>query len=188
MRRFMGRLCLGLLSATAGLYPAFSDTMIQYEVTDLGDNVPTQDRWEYRYFVSGFTFAANQGFTIWFDQSLFAQLETPLPPNPQWDVLVLQPDLALPDSGAFDALALLSTPSLALPFAVDFVSLAGTPGSQLFDINQFDSQGNLVQVIESGVTVPRQSGTVPEPGTLWLIAGEGACLALWKRAGSRKQI
>ena len=185
MRGFIGPLCLGLLSVTAGLYPAFSATVIQYEVTDLGDTVPSEDRWEYRYFVSGFTFAANQGFTIWFDQNLFAQLENPLPPSPQWDVLVLQPDLALPDSGAFDALALVSGASLAQPFPVDFVSLARTPGSQLFDINEFDSQGNLIRVIESGVTVPRQNGTVPEPGTLGLIA-VGA--ALLKRAVSCRQI
>lgn len=185
MRGFIGPLCLGLLSVTVGLYPAFSATIIQYEVTDLGDTVPTQDRWEYRYFVSGFTFAANQGFTIWFDENLFTKLETPLPPSPQWDVLVLQPDLALPDRGAFDALALVSSASLAQPFAVDFVSLAGTPGSQLFDINEFDSQGNLIRVIESGVTVPRQSGAVPEPGTLGLVVGAAALL---KRAVSRQQI
>lgn len=187
MRNFIGRLCLGLLLATVCLYPAFAAT-IQYEVTDLGNNVPTQDRWEYRYFVSGFTFAANEGFTIWFDQNLFTLLETPLAPSPQWNVLVLQPDLTLPDRGAFDALGLVNNPSLAQPFAVDFVSLAGMPGTQQFDINEFDSQGKLVRVIESGVTAPMQSGTAPEPGTLWLIAGAGACLALWKRAVSHKRI
>ena len=55
MRSILRCLYLCLLSVTAGLYPAYSAAIIEYEVTDLPDTVPAQDRWEYRYFVSGFT-------------------------------------------------------------------------------------------------------------------------------------
>jgi hypothetical protein len=185
--RFYARAVFTLLSVAVWLYPAFSATIIEYEVTDLPDTVPGQDRWAYRYFVSGFTFGANQGFTIWFDPSRYTQLETPSPPNAQWDVLVLQPDRALPDRGAFDALALANSASLTQPFGVNFVSLSGTPGSQPFDIDQFDAQRNFVRIVESGVTVPRQQAApIPEPDSAWLIAGAAAFLALVKHALSSK--
>lgn len=175
MRNTIKSFGLSLLFIAAGSLPAFSAAIIEYEVTDLGDTTPGQDRWEYRYFVSGFTFSANQDFTIWFNPNSAMQLEQPSPPNADWDVMVLQPDLVLPDRGAFDALALVGTPSLEQPFVVDFVSLVGIPGAQAFDINEFDSQGNLVRVIESGFTVP---AGIPEPGTFWLIAAAGIYFAV----------
>lgn len=141
----------------------------------------------YRYFVSGFSFEAGEGFTIWFDPARFTLLEPPAPPNPQWDVRVLQPDLALPDRGAFDALALVTGASISAPFTVAFVSLAGTPGSQPFDVNQFDAAGNLTGVLESGFTVPRRvTEPVPEPAFAWPIILAGACMARRKRVVSRK--
>lgn len=173
-----------LLSAIACLQPAFSATIIEYEVIDLGIMPSSQHLWEYRYFVSGITFAANQGYTIWFDWNHTGQLNPPSPPNGQWSVIVLQPDLNLPDNGAFDALALVDGASTGQPFVVDFIWSGNTPERQFFDIDQFDSSGNLTAVIDRGVTVPK----VPEPGTFWLVAGAAAGLGLARRrAVARRQ-
>jgi hypothetical protein len=160
-------------------------TTIEYEVLNL---TPGQDLWQYNYFVSGTTFAANEGFTIFFDYHNFSNLQNPQPTaSPGWNAIVLQPDPNLPDNGAYDALALVSNPSLMTTFQVQFDWLgSGTPGSQPFTINQFNSAGNLVAVLETGNTVPVPvTSTVPEPGAgLLFITGIGALLLL-RRARRR---
>ena len=142
---------------------------IFYDAVDLPDQVQGDDRWRYNYVVTNFTFSANQGFTILFDINLYRDLEDPPPfVNSDWDALVFQPDPNLPADGAYDALALVNGASLQNPFSVNFIFLgSGQPGSQPFDINQFDSQGNLVAVLESGFTTPIPSA-IPEPGSLLL--------------------
>jgi hypothetical protein len=141
-------------------------TTIEYEAINLQDVVPGQDLWQYNYYVSGRTFNANQDFTIFFDYLKFTQLQSPPPAvSPDWNLLVLQPDLKLPDNGAYDALAVVNNPSTATVFHLTFVWLgAGTPGSQPFTIDQLDAQGNVLAILETGNTVPR----VPEPGS-WLL-------------------
>src|SRR4051812_36435108 len=87
-------------------------TTIEFEAVNLADVTPGQDLWQYNYFVSGRTFLANQGFTIGFDYHLFTQLQSPPPAiNAGWSTIALQPDLNLPDSGSYDALALVNNPS-----------------------------------------------------------------------------
>jgi hypothetical protein len=140
-------------------------TTIEFEAVDLQNNL-----WQYNYFVSGRTFSADQDFTIFFDYHRYGQLQSPPPAiNSDWSVIVLQPDLKLPDNGAYDALALVDGASLADPFRVGFLFLGpGTPGSQPFTIDQFDAAGNLLQVLETGNTIPRQQSPVPEPSSLLL--------------------
>lgn len=139
---------------------------IVYEAIDLPDVTPGQDLWRYNYFVSGFSFQANQAINIVFDRSLYSGLEDPPPPvNANWNVFVLQPDLMLPDDGSYNALALVNAPSLDNIFSVSFVYLgSGTPGSQFFNIIQFNPQGGFVGILQSGNTSP-----VPEPGTVLLL-------------------
>ena len=84
-----------------------------------------------------------------------------------------QPDTAIPDDGAYDALALQDGASLADSFVVSFVWLgSGVPGSQFFEV--YDPDFNT---IESGETAP-----VPEPATI-LLVGSGllALAGLGKR-------
>jgi hypothetical protein len=182
MRLIPRKWWLVLLLSAFVCVPKSAATIIEYEVFDLPDPVPGQDRWEYRYYVSGLTvFEPNPGFSIWFDRARFEQLELPSPPNSDWDVIVLQPDLALPADGIFDALALVQSASLNQPFEVRFALLSGTPGSQPFHINQFDSQGNFVAILESGNTIPR----VPEPGTVWLLLAGTGCVLLLRRSRFR---
>jgi hypothetical protein len=153
---------------------------IEYLATDLPDTVPGEDRWAYQYFVSGFTFEADHGFSIEFDASLFADLQDPPPPvHPDWDVVVFQPDAALDSPGLYDALALTDGASLDDPFVVAFTWLGGTPapGSQPFAVNAFDASG-LLTVLETGTTVPLVQ-TVPEPVTALLLA-MGAAGTRWR--------
>lgn len=167
--RALCRLFAGI-AAFSVLLPA---ARIEYRATDIPDTVTGENLWSYTYWVSDFSFAANQGFTIGFDRTLFASLESPPPAvNPSWNVITLQPDLNLPDDGAYDALALINNPSLADTFRVGFLFLgSGSPGSQPYTINQFNASGDWIAELDSGVTVPRRDTIIPEPssGALLLL-------------------
>ena len=139
---------------------------ILYQPTDLADSIPGEDLWQYSYTVSDYIFDMDYGFTIYFDYLLYADLEDPPPVvNDNWGPIVWQPDTAIPDDGAYDALAWEDTASLADPFTVSFVWLgSGTPASQFFDVYE---PGFIT--IESGGTAP-----IPEPATaLLLLSGIG---------------
>jgi hypothetical protein len=71
---------------------------------------------------------------------------------------------------------------LAGPFTITFDYLGlGTPGSQAFSIDLFDSNGNLISNVTTGFTTPL-SQTVPEPATgLLLLAGGAAVVVLKKQ-------
>jgi hypothetical protein len=158
-------------------------TVISFEATNLLDQVAGEDLWLYRYFVSGRTFKEDQGFSVYFDTTLY-DLESDQNPDPQvnrdWNVLILDTDLGLPDGGIYDALALVDNASLKYPFAVTFVWLGtGAPGSQPFTINQFDADSNI-SFLEEGRTTP-----VPEPSTLLLISTAVAVLGARRRRRAR---
>ena len=148
--------------------PGRAATVI-FTATDVVDVTPGQDLWEYSYRVSDVTFTANQGFTIFFDRTLYSQLQNPPTfVNADFDLLVVQPDLALMSNGFYDALALRNAPSLADPFRVKFVWLGpGTPGSQPFTIYNTD-----FSTISQGQTIG-----VPEPSTLSLLLAASCVLA-----------
>jgi hypothetical protein len=139
-----------------------SATTITYTAIDLADSVGGEDLWRYTYTVSASTFDMDFGFDIFFDPSLYEQLQDPPPiVNGDWDAITLQPDPLLPDDGLYDALALVDGASLLDVFTVDFVYVGvGIPGSQPFEV--FDPS---FDVIESGSTVP-----IPEPSTAALMA------------------
>ena len=128
----------------------------RFEVVDLADTTPGQDLWEYSYQVTGLSLTAGQGFTIFFDLSLYTLLQNPPPfVNADFDLLVAQPDLALHSNGFYDALALRNNPSFADLFKVRFVWLgtAGTaPGAQPYTVYNADfttqSQGQTTSVPE----------------------------------------
>ncbi len=181
----MKKKCVSILAAgllTLGTVALASATAISYTVTDLSDINPGEDLWQYSYSVSDNTFAADTGFTVYFDLGLYDFLD-PLPPAPNtdWDVLTWNPDSSLPDDGAYDAYALVDDASLADMFNVSFVWLgAGTgPGSQYFEV--YD--GLTWSVLEDGFTSPGVA-PVPEPATMFLF---GTGLAGLIGSGIRKK-
>jgi hypothetical protein len=151
---------------------------ITYTATDLVDNLPGQDVWQYRYTANG-SFVAFGGFDVFFDASLYSLLQDPAPAvNNDWSINITQPIPALPAAGIYTATAFSSTPSLANEFTLNFVWLgAGRPGSQSFDV--FD---DTFLIIDQGSTsLPRGNTPVPEPASLFLIASSLLLLRLVRK-------
>lgn len=134
--------------------------IVQYQVTTNGTTGT------YHYFVGGFDFLLNEALDIQFGQlgsnNVFGQLSNGVAPA-GFDLLLFQPNNPPQAPGDYSALALVDHPSLTGTFSVDF-TLTGTgmPGSQVFSISQFDSNGNFVGLVASGSTQLVGSG-VPEP-------------------------
>ena len=145
------------LTAVAPLGPAGAAS-ISFEATDLADENPGEDLWRYAYTLdpAGTPFGAGvTGFAVTFDETLYTALAA-VSASFDWDILVLQPDLGIPDPGLYDGLALVDSPDFGTPFEVDFVWLgSGTPGSQPFEIYELEIPiyGTPI-TIETGVTVP----------------------------------
>jgi len=152
-----------------------SATNITYTAVNLSDVTPGVDLWQYSYAVSGFTFDADYGFTVYFDETLYSDLANPSA-NADWDPIVLQPVPDLPAAGVYDALALNDVASLADPFTLEFIWLGiGTPGAQPFEVYSLDSSGALT-VLEEGQTTAA-AAPVPEPATMLLFGPGLAALA-----------
>ena len=80
---------------------AVQATTIDYTATELGSN-----RWRYDYTVTNDTLASPlEEFTIFYDELLYGQLLAVVAPG-GWEPLAIQPDIAIPAAGFFDALAL----------------------------------------------------------------------------------
>ena len=134
--------------------------IVQYQVTTNGT------AGTYHYFVGGFDFLVNEALDIQFGQlgsnNLFGQLSNGVAPA-GFDLKLFQPNNPPQAPGDYSALAIVDHPSLTGTFSVDF-TLTGTgmPGSQVFSISQFDSNGKFVNLVASGSTQLVGSG-VPEP-------------------------
>lgn len=162
---------LAVMSLTLSVAHA---TVIDYTSTALGGN-----RWRFDYTIHNDTLAAPlDEFTVFFNENLFANLADAAGPS-GWDLLLIQPDTAIPAAGYFDGLALaggIGAGAALGGFSVTFDYLgAGAPGAQLFSIVDpatFDE-------LDSGVT--QGPNSVPLPGSLPLmLAGMGA-MAYWQR-------
>lgn len=164
----MRTLCLFLLGVALP-FGIVSAASVGYEVTDLGGN-----DFRYSYTFTGITLQAQQEIDIRFDPALFGALSNAVAP-PQFDLLVLQPDNPPGSFGDYSILSFINAPDLGGTFSVDVEFLGvGKPGAQPFFINQYDATGVLILSTPGGLTQKRQSGDpgdVPEPATLWLVAG-----------------
>ncbi|MFA6069447.1 MAG: hypothetical protein WC810_12760, partial [Janthinobacterium sp.] len=149
-------------------------TSIGYTATSLGGT-----QWRYDYTVSNTTLAVPIAeFTLFFSVGQHAMLHD-ISMTPGWDVLLVQPDPAIPASGYLDALALaggIHPGATATGFSVTFDYLgAGSPSAQQFSILDPISFIEL----ETGIT---QAAAVALPSTPWLLlAGVLAAACLRRR-------
>ncbi len=152
-------------------------TAISYIATDLADINPGEDLWQYSYMVTGDNFAANTGFAIEFENSLFLlSTAQPTSPNSDWDVSTYESPYYDPgEISVYDAFAKVNNASLANQFSVSFIWLGGAegPGVQFFKV--YDEY----TVLQNGMTAP-----VPEPGTMLLL---GTGLAVVSAVGRRRK-
>lgn len=170
------RFCVAVLAV---FVPAIAQAaVISYETTDLGGG-----RWRYDYTVANDTpaFAIDE-FTIFFAVGQYRNLALEAGPS-GWDILVIQPDPALPDAGFYDGLALnlpLAFGAEQDGFAVSFDWLGqGTPGPQSWTVLDPETFVTL----QAGVTVPAIVDPLPisEPGALAALASGIAALGFARR-------
>ena len=136
-------------------------TSIGYTATSLGGT-----QWRYDYTLSNTTLSVPiEEFTLFFSAGLYANLRD-ASAVPGWDLLLVQPDPAIPASGYLDALALaggIAPGATAAGFSLTFDYLgAGSPGAQPFSILDPVSFIEL----EAGITQPT---AMPLPATPWLL-------------------
>lgn len=156
------------LPLLAGLVtPSLHAGAVQFDVTSLGAN-----SYQYSYLLTGITFQPNQDLDLLFDPALYSGL-TNGTASGDFNVFLFQPDN--PPGATGDFISFTTTGSTFTgPFTVDFTFLGvGQPGSQPWQVNQFDDLGNLVSNVDSGTTVA--STTAPEP-TSMLLGGVGLLL------------
>ncbi len=147
------------LFLSCGLIPQAAHALrIDADFVNLADTTPGQDLWQGTYRLSLGTFANNEGFTVLFDPLLYTSLSTPLLPTPPgWNVLTVQPDVALSAPGFFDGLAQTNNPTLSQPFNLSFV-WKGTSPPSLQPFETYTLNGGF-RITATGVTT-----TVPEVG------------------------
>ncbi|WP_255206381.1 hypothetical protein [Janthinobacterium sp. BJB401] len=162
-----------LLALLLCVMSAAHATSIGYTATSLGGT-----QWRYDYTVSNTTLAIPiEEFTLFFSVGQYANLHS-ISTLPGWDVLLVQPDPAIPGEGYLDALALaggIAPGATATGFSVTFDYLgAGSPGAQPFSILDPVSFIEL----EAGSTQP---AAVALPSTPWLLLAGILAMACLRR-------
>ncbi|WP_402718082.1 hypothetical protein [Janthinobacterium rivuli] len=162
-----------LLALLLCVMSAAHATSIGYTATSLGGT-----QWRYDYTVSNTTLAIPiEEFTLFFSVGQYANLHS-VSTLPGWDVLLVQPDPAIPGDGYLDALALaggIAPGGTATGFSVTFDYLgAGSPGAQPFSILDPVSFVEL----EAGITQP---AAVALPSTPWLLLAGVLAMACLRR-------
>ena len=106
---------------------------VTFSATPLGGT-----SWRYDYVLTNDTLAVPvEEFTIYFPPNLYANLLAGATPG--WDILVVQPDLGIPDDGFYDGLSIglggIAPGGSASGFSVTFNYLGGgAPGAQPFEV------------------------------------------------------
>ncbi len=171
--RLMMRLALLAMSTVGPLTAASITTNSTVSTNGSGDTV-----YHYVYTLVGDPLLLNQEVAIGFAAGSYGLLSNGVAPA-GFDLLLFQPNQPVGADGRYSALALVDHLSLSGEFSVDAVFLgSGTPGPQLFTINQLDAQGGIVSLDLSA----------PEPGTWWLGISGLLAASIVKAAGRLRQV
>ena len=151
-----------LLALSVGLLGGkLSASTILFTDTNLGGGL-----FRINYSLSGITFQANEALDITFPAAQFTLLQNGVAPS-GFSVLLFQPNSPQGAPGVYSALALSGPVTPAGTFSVEALFTGtGSPGPQDFELDQFDSSGMFVSVVDTGTTTP----AVPEPGSLPIYA------------------
>jgi hypothetical protein len=177
-RSFALALCVALLFVVGSPGTAMADPIsVQYSVSQIN---PTT--WEYQYFVVG-ALLANEGVAVYFPlNSEYGAALSDASVATDWLTFALDAAPAIPAAGEWDAVANVDNPATGT-FLVSFTwSGATAPGSQPFTV--FDFNVAPAAVLENGTTTLFNPASVPEPGTLLLLA-TGATGLIARRPRSR---
>lgn len=157
----------GPLLLLLSIASASSALQISFETRDLPDVIAGEDLRELRLSLDDFDLGTGFGVSVLFSPALYSDLAAAAP-DPDWDLLLLQPDPLLPDFGRYDIQAQVDDPSVAAPFVLSFVWLgSGEPGA-----NPFEVYDPAFATIETGATT-----SVPEPATGLLLLGVAPLVA-----------
>lgn len=152
--------------------PAWATT-ISYTSSHLGG---TQWRYDYTLSNGGLTAPIDE-FSVFFAPGLYAKLQD-ASTTPAWDVLIIQPDPAIPGDGYLDALTLaggVAPGAAAGGFSVIFDYFgAGAPAAQAFTVWDPVSFAE----IDTGTTTPL--ALLPLTSTSWLLLA-GLLPLAWRR-------
>jgi hypothetical protein len=173
---------------------------IVYSTTELSsDAAAGTSTWQYNYTITNTTPAgaglpAIDEFTIYYALGTFENMSVVSSPS-NWSSLVAQPDPILASDGFFDAEANdagLAAGATVTSFSVDFTFLGqGTPGSQLFNIVDFNDPSTYADPLQVGFTrlatpvtsAPEIDASSAAGATTLLIGG---LLVLFPRRAGRK--
>jgi hypothetical protein len=161
-------ICVDVLTATAGAQTAD----IVYSTTELSSDASAgTSTWQYNYTITNTTpgdaaLPAINEFTIYYTLGTYSNMSIVSSPG-NWSSLVAQPDPLLAADGFFDAEANdagLAAGASVANFSVDFTFLGqGTPGSQLFNIVDFNNPATYADPLQVGLTrLAASSVSAPE--------------------------
>ncbi len=145
--------------AIAGYVPAAS---ITYDLSIVGANGSGDTVYRYVFNFLDAPLALNQELDIRFSAAQYQSLSNGVAPA-GFDLQLFQPNFPPGADGDYSLFALVSNPSMAGIFSVDFTLFSGvTPTALQFFVNEYDDDGNFLNTVSSGLT------EAPEPSTWWL--------------------
>jgi len=148
---------------------------ILFQTTNLGSNL-----FRFDYTFSGLTFQANQELDFMFAASNYSALENPVVGS-GFTPVMFQPNSPLGSPGIFGIFSPTGPKTPLGSFSVEAVFTGtGAPGSQPYEMDQYDASGGFTGVVGTGTAAP--ASQTPEPTTM--IAGIALIiLGIVNRAG-----
>jgi hypothetical protein len=135
---------------------------IAFEVTPVSGGSPGEPIFQYTYFLTDVDFVAQEELDIVFAANEFGTLSDGVV-SPGFELNLFQPNNPPGTTGDFSALALSNLGAVSATWSVDVVYLgSGEPGPVPYFLNLYDANGDFLETLQSGETVP-------EPATFVLV-------------------